>query len=57
MIELKYGRGTIALDFDESRFRVLSRDENARPLTDAEIGARFDDPNGSPGIDELVHPG
>ncbi len=57
MIDLKYGRGRIALDFDESRFRILSRDETARPLTDAEIGARIDDPIDSPGIDELVHPG
>ena len=56
-IDLKYGRGTIALDIDESRFSVLSREAAALPLSDAEIGERLDSPSGSPGIGELIQPG
>ena len=56
-IELKYGRGTIALDIDESRFSVLSREASAVPLSDAEIGERLDSPIGSPGISELIQTG
>ena len=57
VIDLKYGRGSIALDIDESRFRVLSREASALPLSDAEIGERLDSPIASPGIGELIQPG
>jgi lactate racemase len=57
-IQLGYGRTTIELEYDASRFDVL-----ALPLTphgslsDAEIGAAFDAPIDSLPLDEAIKPG
>src|SRR5918998_2529305 len=57
-LELKYGRGSVAFDFDAARFRVLAPDAaDERPLTDAEIGAAIDDPIDSQPLEEIVSPG
>jgi nickel-dependent lactate racemase len=54
-MKLAYGRGSVELSFDESRFSVLSTDRIPKtPLKDFEVGAAFDDPIASPPIDELV---
>ena len=58
-IALGYGRGSLALDYDESRYRVLAaaaeREESA--LTDVEIGAAIDAPIDSRPLEELVAAG
>lgn len=57
-IELGYGRGTLAFDFEGGRFRVLEPEaSDERPLTDAEIGAAIDDPYDSQPLEEIVSPG
>ena len=43
MMELAYGRGSLAFNFDEDRFSVLTtRDGGPAPLSDFEIGAALD---------------
>ena len=59
-IELGYGRGHLALNFDPNRFEVLAprQDEDAaRPLSDAEINAALDAPLDSPTLDDILSPG
>lgn len=55
-IELAYGRGSSEFEFDRKRFSIVTtKNENASSLSDFEIGAAFDDPIGSPPIDEIVN--
>jgi lactate racemase len=57
-IDLGYGRGTLAFDFEGGRFRVLEPEApDERPMTDAEIGAAIDDPYDSQPLEEMVSPG
>lgn len=57
-IALGYGRGTLSLDYDESRYRVLQaaaeRDEVA--LTDVAVGEAIDAPVESRRLEELIAP-
>lgn len=55
--ELRYGRGHVTFGLDAGEIEVASPRDSAKPLTDAEIGDRFDNPIGSPPVDEIVHPG
>lgn len=57
-IELGYGRESRSLALDEERFCVLTAESpDDHPLSDAEIGAAFDEPIESPGIEEIFAPG
>ena len=58
-IELGYGRGRVSFAYDEARFRVLAPPDNAdaRPLSDAELGALIDDPVDSQPLEEIISPG
>lgn len=57
-IELGYGRGAVAFDFDDGRFTLLeSLAPDERPMTDAEIGAAIDDPVDSQPLEEIISPG
>ncbi|HEX8722217.1 MAG TPA: nickel-dependent lactate racemase [Pyrinomonadaceae bacterium] len=57
-IQLRYGRGALPLELEGGRFRVLEREEaEERPLTDAEVGARIDDPLDSQALEEIISPG
>ncbi len=57
-ISLAYGRNSVKLDFDGSRFEVpTAADSNRSPLSDAEIGAAFDSPIESPSLEEILNPG
>jgi len=56
-IHLKYGRTTIPFTYDESRFEILGRNEDARPLSDVEIGEKLDKPIDSKPLEEIVNPG
>jgi nickel-dependent lactate racemase len=57
-IQLGYGRGTLASEFEGGRFEVLERDSpEERALTDAEVGAAIDDPIDSQPLEEIISPG
>jgi lactate racemase len=58
-IALGYGRGSLVLDYDESRYRVLSAAAagDERALTDVEIGAAIDAPVDSPPLADLIEAG
>ena len=57
VIDLKYGKTQISFAFDENRFEVLGSEKSLAPLTDAEIGARLDQPIGSKPLEEIVGEG
>src|SRR5919202_1852309 len=57
-VELGYGRGSLAFEFEGGRFQVLEQQgADERPLTDAEIGALIDDPYDSQPLEEIISPG
>lgn len=57
-VELGYGRGTLALELEGGRFRVLeSEAAEERPLTDAEVGAAIDGPLDSQPLEDILSPG
>ncbi|HEX8071301.1 MAG TPA: nickel-dependent lactate racemase [Pyrinomonadaceae bacterium] len=58
-IELGYGRGRVAFEYDETRFDVLAPTEDAagQPLSDAELGALIDDPIDAQPLEEIIAPG
>src|SRR5215213_7056351 len=57
-VELGYGRGTLALELEGGRFRVLeSEGADERPMTDAEVGAAIDDPLDSQPLEDILSPG
>jgi nickel-dependent lactate racemase len=57
-IDLKYGSGTIGFEYDEGRFDILeTKRDDARALTDVQIGERFDRPIASAPIEERVKAG
>ena len=56
-IELRYGKTSVPLDYDEARFAVLGQAANSPALSDAQIGERLDSPIDSPSLDEIVGPG
>lgn len=55
-IALKYGKISIPVDYDESRFEVLGQTAPKTPLSDAEMGDRFDNPLDSAPIEGIVNP-
>jgi nickel-dependent lactate racemase len=57
LIELKYGRGRVPLDFSANRFEVLGRGPLFSPLSDVGIGEKLDAPIDSPPLDEMIEPG
>ncbi|HEY0386762.1 MAG TPA: lactate racemase domain-containing protein, partial [Pyrinomonadaceae bacterium] len=58
-IALGYGRGSLSLNYDEARYRVLERAEpEERPwLSDVEIGEAIDAPIESPLLEEIMEAG
>lgn len=56
-IELKYGNAPVSFDYDERRFEVLGGEREFAPLSDAEIGAKLDDPIDSKPIEDIVSGG
>jgi nickel-dependent lactate racemase len=57
-IDLGYGRSSIPLEYEDSRFAVLAPVESdGRSLTDNEIDAALDAPIDSPPLDELIASG
>ena len=56
-INLKYGKTHISLGSDNQRFQILGTEVESAPLSDAEIGAKFDAPINSAPLDEIVKTG
>ncbi len=56
-INLGYGKSTINFTFDDNRFQVLGKIEENSPLTDVEIGEKFDNPIDSKSLEEIVTAG
>ena len=56
-IDLKYGKTQIPFAYDENRFEILGFKKPAPPLTDAEIGARLDEPIASKPLEEIIGEG
>ncbi|MGI8556440.1 MAG: nickel-dependent lactate racemase [Pyrinomonadaceae bacterium] len=55
-IRLKYGSEQIPFEYDENFFNVLGNEKQKTALTDAEIGARLDNPIDSPTLEEIILP-
>lgn len=55
--DLKYGHRTLPLETSPESFTVLRNSSPPEPLSDVEIGERFDDPIGSERIEEIIEPG
>ncbi|HEX8499043.1 MAG TPA: nickel-dependent lactate racemase [Pyrinomonadaceae bacterium] len=57
--QLGYGRGTVPFEFEGGRFEVLEGEagEEARPLSDAEVGAALDNPLDSQPLEDIISPG
>ncbi|HEY0459491.1 MAG TPA: nickel-dependent lactate racemase [Pyrinomonadaceae bacterium] len=56
-IALRYGKSQIPFAYDENQFEILGFEEQNTPLTDAAIGARFDNPVDSKPLEEIVGEG
>ncbi len=56
-LELKYGKSQISFDYNENQFQVLGNSKENLALSDAELGARFDNPINSKPIEELINQG
>ena len=56
-IHLKYGRSSIPVEYDESRFSVLQTNEDSHALSDVELGEKLDSPIDSQTLEEIVKPG
>ena len=56
-IELRYGKTQIPFEYDENQFVVLGLEKQTAPLTDAEIGLKFDTPIDSKPIEEIISEG
>jgi nickel-dependent lactate racemase len=56
-IDLRYGRNSIAFEYDDNFFDVLQTTQESQPLTDLEIGSALDDPIDSASLEEIVMPG
>ncbi len=49
--------GTVQIAFDGDRFEILGAGAQWQPMSDIEIGRRFDHPIDSPPIEDIVSPG
>lgn len=56
-IELKYGKTQIPFEYDENQFEVLGFEKQIAPLSDAEIGAKLDNPIDSKPLEEIINDG
>lgn len=51
---LKYGKSQVPFDYDANRWTILGNIEEGRALSDAEVGARLDNPIDSLPLEEIV---
>ncbi len=57
MIDLKYGRKSIAFEYDDDRCDILGQHQDVEALSDIEIGQRLDAPIGTKPLEEIFGPG
>lgn len=55
--QLKYGRSTVAINYDDTRFDILGDHTDRAPLTDAAINQKLDSPIDSPPLEDIVKSG
>jgi len=55
--QLRYGKTQIPFEYDETQFEILGSEKRTAPLTDAEIGAKFDHPIDSNPLEEIINEG
>ena len=55
-INLKYGKSELPFSFDENQFEVLTGDIDRKPLSDAEIGEKLENPFDSGPLEEIIAP-
>ena len=56
-INLRYGKTFTKFEFDPEKYSILGESTSHLPLTDVEIGERFDAPVNSQKIEEIIGPG
>ncbi len=56
-IQLRYGRGSLPVKYDEDRFQILGTVDERGALSDIEIGERLDAPVDSLRVEEIVGSG
>jgi nickel-dependent lactate racemase len=56
-IDLKYGRGIVPIEYDETRFDILGIDRQSKALSDVEIGEKLDAPVDSPVLEDIIESG
>ena len=56
-MNLKYGKSNISFDDNANQFEILGNKQENPALSDAEIGARFDNPIDSKPLEELINQG
>lgn len=56
-IELKYGKSSISLDYDENCFDILGNEKQIASLSDADVNAKLDDPINSKPLEDIVKQG
>ena len=54
-IKLNYGKSHISFDYDENQFQILGNSGETQALTDAELGAKFDNLFDSKSLEEIVN--
>jgi nickel-dependent lactate racemase len=57
VIDLRYGRKSLNLEYDAERFGIIESTGTSTSLTDAQIGHRMDRPISSPSLEEIISPG
>ncbi|MBP7375486.1 MAG: nickel-dependent lactate racemase [Pyrinomonadaceae bacterium] len=57
VIDLKYGRKSIAFEYDDDRCDILGQHQDVEALSDIEIGQRLDAPIGTKPLEEIFGPG
>lgn len=57
VIQIRCGKTQIPFSYDEDKFEILGSEKHRAPLTDVEIGARFDDPIASKPLEEIIGAG
>jgi len=55
--QLRYGKTRIPFEYNENQFEILGFEKQTAPLTDAEIGAKFDHPIDSKPLEEIINEG
>ena len=56
-IQLKYGKSSIRIGYDEAKFDLLQPNQDSPALSDVRLGHKLDSPIGSNALEDIVQPG